>query len=106
MSDKHHYKRLDIPRQQYSSVESHMAYAIQASLLSECEHSMLLKQYRRENYFVVGYRTWVSVLNSIYACTPKADLHAIARPAETALYKTAERFDTLEQAMLYYHLVK
>ena len=105
MSDKHHYKRLDVSGQQYVPVESHTAYARHIALPDGLRY-FVLKQYRRKNYFVGDYRTWISALASIYKHTPRADLCAIARPPETALHQTAERFDTLEQAMLYFEMVR
>ena len=98
MCTKYHYKRVDIRGGVYDTLLLH------ADLLL-FDGSIVLKQYRRRNYFVVRASCLnAAVTRTLFAHNPGLDL--AYRLAETALHQTAERFDTLEQAMLYFEMVK
>jgi len=83
------YKRMDVPQDRYSSLEVHIS--------GGNPPVFILKQSGRQVYYVVDDDAWWT------AC---ADLSGLAMSmddlAELALHQTAERFDTLEQAMLYF----
>ena len=58
------------------------------------EKWLVIKHRWRRGCYVVNLHEWVHV-----GCIPH-------ETAESAFYKTAERFDTLEQAMLYFEMVR
>lgn len=99
MYTKYYYKRVDVRGEAYDF----LTVLVGRGLLF-FDGYIVLKQYRRRNYFVVkASRLKVAVGNSMLS--PDGGFDFAQQLAEAALHQTAERFDTLEQATLYYHAV-
>ena len=100
MSAEYHYKRVDIPGQIYRNLNDWLSHTMLYSL-----KYIVLKQCNQQRYFVVNCVPWVNCTVHMCQLAGGASDVAAHQPAEATLHQTAERFDTLEQAMLYYHAV-
>ena len=87
------YKRIDIQQDEYSSLSTHVS--------DVNPPVFILKQRGRQVYYVVDDVAWWVAFFNLSGLAMSVD--AIA---EITLHQTAERFDTLEQAMLYFEVVK
>ena len=86
------YWRVDLGTRENPGIAlAHLADAINAN---KPPNYIVLHQMRSEKYLVVSVDAWL------------ADKRNNETTAETALHQTAERFDTLEQAMLYFEMVR
>lgn len=99
MYTKYYYKRVDVRGETYAF----LSVLVGRGLLFFTGY-IVLKQYRRHNYFVVK-ASRLKVAVGAAMLTHDGGFEFAQQLAEAALHQTAERFDTLEQAMLYYHAV-
>ena len=88
---KYLYKRIDIQQDEYSSLSTHVS--------NINPPVFILKQRGRQVYYVVDDVAWWEAVVSLSDLSSSMDEDEIA---EIALHQAAERFDTLEQAMLYF----
>ena len=86
------YKRVDIHDGVYSSLVTHVSDANPPVFI--------LKQRGRQAYYVVDDVEWWEAGFSLSGLAMSMD-----EIAEITLHQTAERFDTLEQAVLYFNAV-
>ena len=87
------YRRVDLgPRETYLTALDHLTDLL-AKLGKEGSH-IVLHLGLSKKYLVVDMQVWYKQNRQTSTST------------EHAMHQAAETFDTLEQAMLYYHLVK
>jgi hypothetical protein len=67
--------------------------------------TVILKRAYRREYYVVNTSDWRTCYSGLIRDTFAWRVTSLDEIAECALYQTAERFDTLEQAMLYFSTV-
>ena len=106
MHTKYYYKRVDVPGDTYDF----LALQIGMNLLFS-DGQIVLKQYRRRKYFVVeAYRLKAAAMQITRLERTRLDRNGgfelTQQLAEAALHQTAEKFDTLEQAMLYFEMIR
>ena len=98
MHTKYYYKRVDVPGGVHDTLVLHQDLLFFGG-------PVVLKQYRRRNYFVVRADCLrIAIAATILALNVEGD--RAQQLAEAALHQTAERFDTFEQAMLYFEMVR
>ena len=91
------YRRVDLgPRETYLTALQHLRNYLRNAVSGATKPGshIVLHQWLSKKYLVVNVNSWCAQNWSLKLST------------EQAMHQAAETFDTLEQAMLYYHLVK
>lgn len=106
MHTKYYYKRVDVSWDMYDFLSLQIGMNLQCS-----DGQIVLKQYRRRKYFVVrADRLRAAAMQITRLERTRLDRNGgfelTQQLAEAALHQTAEKFDTLEQAMLYFEMVR
>ena len=95
LADEPEFKWIGPPGEAaYKPLRKHLGWYPRPRSYARPEQWRVLKRRWRQEYYVVNMREW------------KGKYFELGETEQSAFHKTAERFDTLEQAMLYFEMVK